>query len=73
MMTRKTNHVELAIVGSGPAGLSAALEAAGFGVEVLVIDESTRPGGQYYRQFPDAFHIKDLGRLDKAYKEGHHG
>jgi len=42
---------ELAIVGAGPAGLSAAAEATKAGVrEVVVIDEQVKPGGQLIKQ-----------------------
>ncbi|PHK94209.1 FAD/NAD(P)-binding oxidoreductase [Pseudoroseomonas rhizosphaerae] len=40
---------DLAIVGAGPAGMSAALEAAGLGLSVLVLDEQPAPGGQIFR------------------------
>ena len=43
---------ELAIVGAGPAGLSAAAEAARHGVSVVLLDDNPRPGGQYFRQGP---------------------
>jgi D-hydroxyproline dehydrogenase subunit alpha len=43
---------ELVIVGAGPAGLSAALEAAEAGARVTLIDAYPRPGGQYFRQPP---------------------
>jgi thioredoxin reductase len=43
-------RAELTIVGAGPAGLSAALEAGKAGAEVLLIDENEHLGGQYYRQ-----------------------
>jgi len=36
---------DVVVVGAGPAGLSAALEAAAAGAEVLMIDESPLPGG----------------------------
>src|SRR5438034_8917093 len=38
------------IVGAGPAGMAAAIEAVGRGCRVTVIDEAARPGGQIYRQ-----------------------
>jgi len=41
--------VDLAIVGAGPAGMSAALAACELGVDVLVLDEQAAPGGQIYR------------------------
>ncbi|MFJ6760534.1 NAD(P)/FAD-dependent oxidoreductase [Streptomyces sp. NPDC091273] len=41
--------VDLAVVGAGPAGLAAAVTAAGLGLRVTVLDAGDRPGGQYYR------------------------
>ena len=40
---------ELAIVGAGPAGMSAAIAAREHGIDVLVFDEQAAPGGQIYR------------------------
>ncbi|MDJ0388418.1 NAD(P)/FAD-dependent oxidoreductase [Roseomonas sp. E05] len=40
---------DLAIIGAGPAGMSGALEAAGLGLSVAVIDEQAAPGGQIFR------------------------
>jgi thioredoxin reductase len=48
-------ETELAIVGAGPAGLSAAIEARRAGVEVLLIDENSRPGGQLFKQIHKFF------------------
>lgn len=41
---------DLAIVGAGPAGLSAAVTASRHGASVVVIDEQPAPGGQIFRQ-----------------------
>ncbi|OQY35783.1 MAG: hypothetical protein B6243_04480 [Anaerolineaceae bacterium 4572_5.2] len=46
----KMIQTEIAIVGAGPAGLSAALAAAEAGAQVTVIDACRQPGGQYFRQ-----------------------
>lgn len=46
---------ELIIVGAGPAGLSAAIEAAKAGTQVLLIDENARPGGQLFKQIHKFF------------------
>ncbi|MBP7222720.1 MAG: FAD-dependent oxidoreductase [Sedimentibacter sp.] len=48
-------QTELAIVGAGPAGLSAAIEAGRAGAEVLLIDENARPGGQLFKQIHKFF------------------
>ena len=42
----RTSHVDLAIVGAGPAGLAAAVEAKRLGIKDLVVFErDERPGG----------------------------
>ncbi|HEX8586795.1 NAD(P)/FAD-dependent oxidoreductase [Pseudomonas sp.] len=46
--------VDLIIIGAGPAGMSAALEAAAHGLDVVVLDEQSRPGGQIYRNVDHA-------------------
>lgn len=40
---------DLAIVGAGPAGLAAATLAARLGLDTVLFDEQTAPGGQIYR------------------------
>jgi len=47
---RDLGNVPLAIVGAGPAGLSAAVAAGQLGVECVVIDENLVPGGQLIKQ-----------------------
>ena len=47
--------VEILIIGAGPAGLSAAIEAARYGAEVLVVDENNKPGGQLFKQIHKFF------------------
>ena len=42
----KIIETDVAIIGAGAAGLSAAVEASSAGAKVLVIDENSRPGGQ---------------------------
>jgi NADPH-dependent 2,4-dienoyl-CoA reductase/sulfur reductase-like enzyme len=41
--------VDVAVVGAGPAGMSAALAAREQGASVVVLDEQPAPGGQIYR------------------------
>ncbi|KAA6221475.1 FAD-dependent oxidoreductase [Streptomyces albofaciens JCM 4342] len=45
--------VPVVVVGAGPAGMAAALAAAGSGVRVVLVDDGERPGGQYHRQTAD--------------------
>lgn len=40
---------DLIVIGAGPAGMAAALKAAGLGLKVALLDEQPRPGGQIYR------------------------
>ncbi len=46
---------EVVIVGAGPAGLAAAIEAAGAGAQVLLVDLNMRPGGQLFKQIHKFF------------------
>ena len=40
---------DLAIVGAGPAGMAAALQARNLGLSTVVLDEAPAPGGQVFR------------------------
>ncbi|MEV4808893.1 NAD(P)/FAD-dependent oxidoreductase [Micromonospora avicenniae] len=42
---------DVAVVGAGPAGLAAAVEAAEAGLGVTLIDTAAQPGGQYWRHY----------------------
>lgn len=48
-------QTQVAIVGGGPAGMTAARELAGYGVGTLILDEGHRLGGQIFRQKPEGF------------------
>jgi len=52
-------ETQLAIIGAGPAGVSAAIAAASAGVDITVIDENPRIGGQIFRRMPETFQIED--------------
>ena len=49
-----TTEYDVAVVGAGPAGLTAATTAAGNGLRVVLLDAGGRPGGQYFRHHDDA-------------------
>ena len=42
--------IDVIIIGAGPAGLSASISCARFGLNVLVIDEFMKPGGRLLGQ-----------------------
>ncbi|WP_419905449.1 FAD-dependent oxidoreductase [Kiloniella sp.] len=60
---------DLIVIGAGPAGLSAALEAARHGSSVLLLDEQPEPGGQVYRNVMKASAKQDE-ILGPDYKAG---
>ncbi|MCP1519487.1 NADPH-dependent 2,4-dienoyl-CoA reductase/sulfur reductase-like enzyme [Pseudomonas migulae] len=45
---------DLLIIGAGPAGMSAALAAAPSGARIIVLDDNPLPGGQIWRDGPQA-------------------
>jgi len=62
---------DVLVIGGGPAGLAAALTAARAGVEVVLVDERKKLGGQYFKQPPESSQI-DEERLDAQYTHGRH-
>ena len=61
--------VDLLIIGGGPAGLAAAVEADGLGLSVLLLDEQTEPGGQIYRSI-ESVYPDTLDLLGEDYRQG---
>lgn len=58
-MGKENLTCELAVVGGGPAGLAAAIEAAKAGVSVTLFDENNKPGGQLFKQIHKFFGSKE--------------
>lgn len=46
---------DVVVVGAGPAGLSAAIEAARAGADTLLVDLNMKPGGQLFKQIHKFF------------------
>lgn len=63
---------EVAVIGGGPAGLSAAINAARLGCKVTLIDENNRLGGQLIKQthmfFGSKEHFASVRGIDIAKK-----
>lgn len=60
---------DLLVLGGGPAGLAAATVAAECGLDVLLVDERAKLGGQFYKQPAEDFRV-DEERLDAQYRDG---
>ena len=63
---------DVAVIGAGPAGLSAATAAAAAGAHVVVLDEQSGPGGQVYRAVETVEQSRpaDISFLGKEYRRG---
>lgn len=61
---------DLIVVGAGPAGLSAAIEAAKRGMTVRVFDENARPGGQLFKQIHKFFGSKEHQAKVRGFRIG---
>lgn len=60
---------DVLIVGAGPSGLSAARVAASAGLNVLIADERSIAGGQYFKQPASAFAVNPQ-KIDRQTAEG---
>ncbi len=61
---------EVIIVGAGPSGLCAAIEAAKKGLKVIVFDENDKPGGQLFKQIHKFFGSKEHHAKIRGYMIG---
>lgn len=61
---------ELIVIGAGPAGLSAAIEAAKHGIKPIVFDENAKPGGQLFKQIHKFFGSKEHKAKIRGFKIG---
>ena len=66
----KVERKELIVIGAGPAGLSAAIEAASHGVKATVFDENARPGGQLFKQIHKFFGSKEHKAKIRGFRIG---
>lgn len=61
-------EAEIAIIGAGPAGLTAAIRAARAGAGVLVLDEREETGGQYFKPRSDGY--RGAHGTDRQHRRG---
>lgn len=64
-----TDSYDIAVIGAGPAGMSAAITASAAGARVVVLDDKPRAGGQIYRNVTDS-PLKNTGLLGEDYTKG---
>jgi flavin-dependent dehydrogenase len=62
-------YFDAIVIGAGPAGISTAAALSGFGLEVLLLDDQPRPGGQIYKSIENASD-KRLKLLGEDYAAG---
>ena len=62
-------ETDVAIVGAGPAGMSAALAAVEAGARVTLIDEYAKPGGQFFKRAAEAFALSGA-QFSREYAAG---
>lgn len=60
----------LVIVGAGPAGMGAAIEAARAGLSCTLLDEAAHLGGQIYRPPPPEFRVSNPRLLGRDFQRG---
>ena len=62
--------MSLIVIGGGPAGMAAAIEASRAGMDVTLMDESPSVGGQIYRELPKTFEVREPKALGKDFLRG---
>lgn len=63
-------EADIAVIGAGPAGLTASIEAAKAGARTILIDENDRPGGQLFKQIHKFFGAKEHYAGVRGYEIG---
>ena len=66
----KIERYDMIVIGAGPAGLCAAIEAAKKGIRPIVFDENAKPGGQLFKQIHKFFGSKEHKAKVRGFKIG---
>lgn len=61
----RSESPDILVIGAGPGGLAAAEAAASLGADVLLLDEGTFPGGQFYKQTAPDLNQEALDRQQR--------
>ena len=68
-VVERDETMDVLVIGGGPAGLAAAAVAAEAGLDVVLVDERGKLGGQYYKQPADVFTLVDAS-VDRQIRRG---
>jgi len=63
--SKRYAHCDVLVIGAGPSGMTAALEAADAGMEVLLVDENQHIGGSLDYQWPAETAASECPRLSE--------
>ena len=64
------SRYDVLVIGGGPAGLAAGIEAAAAGLSVAVVDERPTFGGQIFKQPGPGFHVTHAEELGRDFLRG---
>src|SRR6478735_2980979 len=64
------SRYDVLVIGGGPAGLAAGIEAADAGLSVAVVDERPTFGGQIFKQPGPGFHVTHAEELGRDFLRG---
>jgi D-hydroxyproline dehydrogenase subunit alpha len=66
----RASRYDVLVIGGGPAGLAAGIEAADAGLSVAVVDERPTFGGQIFKQPGPGFHVTNAEELGRDFLRG---
>ena len=69
-MTLPRSMTDVLVVGSGPAGMAAAAQAAAAGLSVTLVDERVTLGGQIFKRMGPGFELQDPREIGRDYAAG---
>ncbi len=68
-VSQRDESMDVLVIGAGPAGLAAASVASEAGLDVTLVDERAKLGGQYFKQPADGFTVDDE-LVDRQFRQG---
>jgi glycine/D-amino acid oxidase-like deaminating enzyme/bacterioferritin-associated ferredoxin len=61
---------DVLVIGAGPAGISAAIQAAEAGASIIVVDERSEIGGNFFKQISSSYSFDSSRASDSQYRHG---